>query len=496
MRLGEALIDRRLIARQELEAALAEQAITGERLGAVLVRSGFLKHAQLVSVLAEIAPESLMRENAAEVRPDYAELHRVRTMIAAVTPGELFAATLRSEREARRVLERHYPDRAIRFVPLSADRYVAFMQRLRLAEGAVEFEADGNGDRILENILSKAVEAGASDVHVHPGERAYMVRVRLDGQMVRVRTGSREEHTKLLSCIKDRAGMDIAETRRPQDGGWSEERGGRSLSYRVNTVPTVGGEKATIRVLDSDRASPTLADLGITRLDEWLRGMVWDNGLVLIAGPTGSGKTTTLNATLRSPEAVDRFGRQVYSVEEPVEYRVPFVDQVAVNPAVGLDFPSSIKAFMRGDPDIIMLGEIRDHETATNAVRAAETGHLVLATVHAGSILQVVNRLRNIGVEPHNLRHLLRTVMVQRLVRKVCKACGGEGCVACLGTGYRGRTVVSEVQSFSTQREVDRLLAGESWWPTIAEDAKAKLASGETTPEEIERLLVASSADE
>jgi general secretion pathway protein E len=234
-----------------------------------------------------------------------------------------------------------------------------------------------------------------------------------------------------------------------------------------------------------------LDGLGITRLVEWRKGVSRPNGLCLICGPTGSGKTTTLNATVKE---MDRFERAIFTMEDPVEYRIPYVGQVGANPAVGLDFARGVRAFMRLDPDVIVVGEVRDAETARNAIKAAETGHLVLATLHTSTIYGAVGRLRDLDVPAHELRYLLRSVLVQNLMRTVCHHCHGDGCAVCQNTGYSGRTVISECAYFSSEHDVQRLLDGDVWWPTLMDDAILKFRQGQSTADEVIRLFGAEAA--
>jgi general secretion pathway protein E len=289
-----------------------------------------------------------------------------------------------------------------------------------------------------------------------------------------------------MSRVKDLAKMDMAERRRPQDGGFSMEFNGRLVAFRVSTAPIVDGESMVVRILDPDAVNLALTQLGITRLDEWNKAVARPDGICLICGPTGSGKTTTLAATLRGMNFLER---KIWTVEDPVENNVPYAGQVNVNPLLGLGFAEAIRTFMRSDPDVIVVGEVRDKDTAQNAIKAAETGHLVLATLHTGSIKQTVDRLHHIGVEPHELLNLLRGIMVQNLMRKVCSRCKGKGCGHCKYTGLRGRTVVSEAASFENEDQVQDVLDGKVSWPLLIDDARNKVKQGITTAAEFERVF-------
>ena len=281
--------------------------------------------------------------------------------------------------------------------------------------------------------------------------------------------------------------MDIAETRLPQDGAFSIEINNRMVDLRVATVPAQNGETIVIRILDPENAQTNLDSVGITKIDEWRKGASRSNGLCLICGPTGSGKTTTLNSTMKE---LDRFGKAIFSVEDPVEYKLPYITQVSANPQLGLDFKDAVKAFMRSDPDIIIVGEVRDMNTAQNMMKAAETGHLVFATLHTETIRGTITRLKDIGVDVTELKYMLRAVLVQNLVRVPCKECWGKGCDYCGDKGYTGRTVVSECKYFKDQKAVEMLLDEnvDISWDSIIEDSYLKLREGKTNYDELFRV--------
>jgi general secretion pathway protein E len=287
--------------------------------------------------------------------------------------------------------------------------------------------------------------------------------------------------------------MDIAESRLNQDGVFNMAFANKVVDFRTVTVPVTYGEYVVLRILDPDSVRNSLDGLGITRVEHWRRGFNQMNGLCLICGPTGSGKTTTLNGTISE---MDRFGDSIFTVEDPVEYPMVYAGQVSVNPAVGLDYAQALRAFMRSDPDIINIGEVRDEETARTMVRAAETGHMVLATLHASTIRGAVSRLEYLDIPAHDLRFIMRSIMVQNLIRTLCTECRGAGCPTCFDTGYGGRRIVSEVQSFMNEHEFDRMANGEVFWPTIIEDAVDAMLEGWTDFRELDRVYGPRAHDE
>jgi general secretion pathway protein E len=322
--------------------------------------------------------------------------------------------------------------------------------------------------------------------------------MRFLGVRTLVHVSDLDEYLVLAAKIKDRSKMDLAERRISQGGGFSIEYNGRMIDLRVESVPGVFGEKIVIRILDQERVQFNLETLGISAISEWKKGISRSDGLCLICGPTGSGKTTTLNATNRH---LDRFSQAIYTVEDPVEYNTPYTTQVNINEAVGLNFPRALRSFMRADPDVIIVGEVRDEDTARIAIKAAETGHLVFATLHTGSIHASIQRLRDLGIDPHELKYVLRAIMVQRLVRTVCTVCGGheeksKTCPQCNGRRYAGRSIVSECSYFPGMKDVSELLTmTDVRWKTMIEDAYEKYINGLTDENEFLRVFGAEAQD-
>lgn len=477
-RLGDYLLARGLVNPTALAAALEEQRITQDKLGFILTRNGFLTRSALIDAILATNPERMHGESLFTARVPGELLIALRTMVVAETRNQVFLATLSPEAQVRLELASYYPESQIVFVAANHEQVEEYLEKVR----AMTQDTESLSERLLRRAFSEQI----SDVHIIPRYSSYSVFFRALGVRHLVHEGSLDEYNTLAARIKDQAKMDLAERRVPQDGGFGMEYDGKLVDLRVATVPGKNGEGIVIRLLDPDRVQPSLAGLGVTRVEEWRKGVSRPDGLCLICGPTGSGKTTTLNASIKE---MDRFGRAIYTLEDPVEYGISYVNQVNVNHALGLDFARGIRAFMRADPDVIVVGEVRDPETARNAIKAAETGHLVLATLHTGSIFGAVQRLRDLEVPAHELKYLLRTVLVQRLVRVYCTHCRGAGCAACNHRGYAGRTVVSECAYFPGERDVARLLDGEAWWPSMLNDAVLKYHDGLTSAEEVERTF-------
>lgn len=501
-RFAEYLLKKRLVPAEVVDAALQEQRVTGDLIGSILVRSGFMRQEVLVPTILEFNTSRIATEQVDECPIDVDILERYGIIVSAVTKDTVFVGTMSDEHVVAPIIKDYYPGKTPRFVAFLPERLPDFLDRMRRSQTFMEEGDEGiRDDEMLDRLLANAIKLGASDVHIEPRPHSYSVFFRVLGVRRLVREGTLDEYNTIVAQLKDRGRMDLAERRIGQDGGFQIERAGRFIDLRAVTVPTQEGEQAIIRILDPDRVNPVLEELGITRVEHWLRGIDRRDGLCLICGATGSGKTTTLNATIRR---LNRFERKIYTVEDPVEYRIPYVAQVSANPQVGLDYSRAVKNFMRADPDVIVIGEIRDAETARNAIKAADTGHLVLGTLHTSSIVSSLSRLRDLEVDPHELRYILRAILVQALVRTRCGHCHGTAhvdgdlCPVCKGQGYDSRTVVSECMSFGKPDEVDQILAmmdrnakvgGKMPWPEMIDDAIGKMVDGVTDAEEMKKVF-------
>ncbi|MGJ7608049.1 GspE/PulE family protein [Variovorax sp. LT1R20] len=318
------------------------------------------------------------------------------------------------------------------------------MQELPAVEDLLASAGDAPIIRMLNALLTQAARDGASDIHIEPYERTSSVRFRIDGTLREVVQPNRALHAALISRLKIMADLDISEKRLPQDGRISLRIGTRAVDVRVSTLPSAHGERAVLRLLDKSESKLTLESVGMLgdTLQRFEKLITQPHGIILVTGPTGSGKTTTLYAALAR---LDASRSNIMTVEDPIEYELPGVGQTQINAKIELTFAKALRAILRQDPDVIMIGEIRDFETAQIAIQASLTGHLVLATLHTNDSVSAVTRLTDMGVEPFLLSSSLLGVLAQRLVRKVCTSCAGAGCDVCGQTGYQGRTGIFEL---------------------------------------------------
>lgn len=372
------------------------------------------------------------------------------------------------------------------------------MQELPAVEDLLETADDAPIIRMLNALLTQAARDGASDIHIEPFERNSSVRFRVDGSLREVVQAHRALHAALISRLKIMADLDISEKRLPQDGRISLRIGTRAVDVRVSTLPSAHGERAVLRLLDKSQDQRSLEAVGmqgdVLRRFEGL--IAQPHGIILVTGPTGSGKSTTLYASLGR---LDAARQNIMTVEDPIEYELPGVGQTQVNPKIDLTFAKALRAILRQDPDVIMIGEIRDFETAQIAIQASLTGHLVLATLHTNDSASAVTRLIDMGVEPFLLSSSLRGVLAQRLVRKTCKTCTGKGCEACGHTGYLGRTgvfellvaddTIAELIHHNASEADIRTSATRQGMVPLREDGERLVSSGLTSREELLRVV-------
>jgi len=554
--LGDILLEEGLVTEGQLMAALDEQVSRGESLGRVLVEIGMLTESQLVQALARQVGMDFVElgdyavDRTAVVLLPGALCRRYTVLpigfadgglvLAMANPGNVLAlddARAMSGMQVKPVVATHED------LMVAIDRYCRADEEIDELASAFEdaqieqadldlskigeyVEDDAPIVRFVNILVTQAIQDRASDIHIEPNETDLLVRYRIDGVLHEMQRSPKQIQSGVISRLKIMSDIDIAERRKPQDGRMSVVHNGRKIDLRVATMPTVWGEKVVLRILDNSTATLDLRDLSF--LDDNFRvyqeSYTKPYGMILVTGPTGSGKSTTLYATLH---AVARTEINVITVEDPVEYRIPGINQVQVNPKAGLTFASALRSILRSDPDVVLIGEIRDHETAQIAIEAALTGHLVLSTLHTNDAPSAITRLIEMGIEPFLVGSALDCVVAQRLARRLCPKCkeayrpsevemiasrfpwspGKEipmiyrpaGCSACSRTGYKGRMALHEVMRVS--EAIERLAVSHASAAEIAntahqegmislrDDGWTKVLLGDTSVEEILRVV-------
>jgi len=506
-RLGELLVRENLISVQQLRKAQEEQQKSGSRIGTALIKTGAIEESKLTDFLSkqygvpainlkdfDIDPEIIRL-----VSKEVAEKHLVipvnragpSLIVAMCDPSNIYAvddlkfltgynieAVVASEPSIRDAIERYYAEKGPSLEEIvgqvEEDVEVA-KEEIESIEDAAKAADDAPVVKLVNLILLDAIKKHASDIHVEPYEKDFRVRFRIDGVLYDVMKPPMKLRSAITSRLKIMAELDISERRLPQDGRIKiKVGGGKEMDFRVSVCPTLFGEKVVLRLLDKSNLQLDMTKLGFDAEPlKWFKEAIdRPYGMVLVTGPTGSGKTTTLYSALSSLNTVDV---NISTAEDPVEYNFGGINQVQMHDDIGLNFASSLRSFLRQDPDIIMIGEIRDFETAEIAVKAALTGHLVLSTLHTNDAPGTVSRLLNMGIEPFLVTASLNLILAQRLCRKLCNACkkplpmedqvlidagvppdkmgsfspfGPQGCRECNDRGYRGRVAVYEVMPF------------------------------------------------
>jgi type IV pilus assembly protein PilB len=567
-RLGDLLVAEGLITQEQLQRALAEQKGTAEKLGTILVRLNYLTEEQLIGFLSrqygipsvtlsqmEVDPEVLQLVPAAIAKKyEVLPVKRVGNTltVAMADPTNVFALddiafmtnlqvlpVVASQAAIRKAIERHYEAQTAAMTDvlseLSSEAMSAAVEVLEDEEAGSKvdvIELKESADeapvvKLVNMVLVDAIQRGASDIHFEPYEKVFRVRFRIDGVLHEMLSPPKRLEPAILSRLKIMANLDIAERRLPQDGRIKLRYNGREIDFRVSTLPTIFGEKAVLRILDKEALKLDLTQLGFDpwSLEQFQKAIHQPYGMILITGPTGSGKTTTLYSaihTINSPEL------NIMTAEDPVEYNLKGVNQVQINEAVGRTFATVLRSFLRQDPDVILVGETRDLETAQIAIRAALTGHLVFSTLHTNDCPSTVARLVDMGIPPFLVASALLLVLAQRLGRRVCKDCRqpyeadedslvpyghvsqgrgrvvlykGRGCPTCNFTGLKGRVALYEVMPI-TQELRDMILknaptaelrrvAISQGMKTLRQAGLLKVLEGVTTVEEVLRVTVA-----
>ncbi|UCG86793.1 MAG: type IV-A pilus assembly ATPase PilB [Gemmatimonadota bacterium] len=553
-RLGDLLVREGLITREQLQAALTEQRNTGMRLGYTLVKLGIVEETEITKMLARQYRMPAVDLARFEVDPRIVKLvpgevavrHTVlplkregRTLTVAmsdptnmtvvddlkfITRYDIFPV-IAGEYTLRTAIERYYEQTDAQLQTILKD--IAEEEDLEVIEEEEDEDAptqvadDAPVVKLINGILTDAVKRGASDIHIEPFEKELRVRYRIDGALQEVMKPPLKLRAALTSRVKIMSNLNIAERRVPQDGRIKLKMGKRVIDFRVSTLPVIFGEKIVLRILDKGNLTLDLTKFGFEPKaeDDLMRAILNPYGMVLVTGPTGSGKTTTLYSALQRVNTIEV---NIMTAEDPVEYNLHGINQVLVRTEIGMTFAAALRAFLRQDPNIVMVGEIRDIETGSIAIKAALTGHLVLSTLHTNDAPSTVTRMIDMGIEPFNVASAVNLIVAQRLVRRICTDCKreykynveelhalgiseaeakgitfykGEGCDACGETGYKGRQGLYEVMAMSP--ELRRMVlrgastaelkdrAVEEGMLTLRTDGIVKVKRGITTLEEV-----------
>ena len=548
--LGELLIEAGAITKEQRDKALQEQKRLGKRLGEVLISLGFITEDKMAQVLGKQLDIPFVKLKDISVDPEVIKVvseslaRKLKILPVAISNGALTLAMadpldVFAIDEIKRVTRL-----AINSVVITETDLIGAYDKYYKVTGAMEEVIKDMGElggyypeeekaptvevmgdetpvvKLVSLLITQAVRDRASDIHIEPDADALRVRYRIDGILHEVMTPPRHLHLGLVSRVKILSGMDIAEKRIPQDGRFPVNVEGRQLDIRTSTLPTLYGEKVVMRLLEKTAGLPPLAGLGFTEntLNSFVKLIKKPYGFILATGPTGSGKTTTVYSALRH---ISDMEKNIITIEDPIEYNLKLINQVQVNPKAGLTFASGLRSILRQDPDIIMVGEIRDLETASIATHAALTGHLVLSTLHTNEAVGAVARLIDMGVEPFLITSSLVGVLAQRLIRKVCpygkesykgsselltdvgikgdvELVRGKGCNECRTTGYLGREGLFELllitegvkkliiqKATASELKAQALIDG---FRSMREEGISKAMEGITTVEEVIRV--------
>jgi len=573
--MGDILIKEDVINLDQLKSAIQEQRETGKRLGETLLNLGYIDEPQLVAYLSKqygvptvnleqinIAKDALKcvtRESAIKHKLIPISKNGSTLTVAMSDPSNIFAVddlkfatgsyidvVVTSERSVKNAIEKHYGSQKDWENAVQERESTEAVDRLLgdLDDFLIEISSEEDIDindlekaseeapviKLVNHVLVDSYRKGASDIHIEPYEKYLRIRYRIDGVLYDIMNPPIKLKNALSSRVKIMSSLDIAERRLPQDGRIKVKLpNNKTMEYRVSVVPTIFGEKVVLRILDQDSLQLDLTKLGFEdqQLEVFRETIYQPYGMVLITGPTGSGKTTTLYSSLMELNQADV---NISTAEDPVEYSLPGVNQVQTHEEIGLSFASCLRSFLRQDPDIILVGEVRDYETAEIAIKSALTGHLVLSTLHTNDAPSTITRLLNMGVEPFLVTASLNSVVAQRLVRVVCPECRreaevapqvlidlgvapkevsdyivykgeGEGCKTCSGTGYKGRIAIYEVMDM-TEELKEFVLSGASaleikreairqGMRTLRQSSLEKLKHGITSIEEVVRNTAA-----
>jgi type IV pilus assembly protein PilB len=527
--LGESLVQKGLITEEQLRQAELEAKADAKPLRKILTKKGLISEEDLTAFLSQQFDLPLVDLTNYLIDPEIIDLipeglarkHLLIPIlrigddltVAMADPSDVFALdelhmktglniepALAVETEVKKALDQHYSAKGtLEEVIGSLDREKLEVKpgqetELKKLQGIAE---EPPVIKLVNMMVIEAVRQGASDIHIEPEEETLKIRFRIDG-LLHERTGPPKYlQSAVISRIKVMADLDISERRAPQDGRIQMKMEGRDIDIRVSCIPTIYGENVVLRLLDRSQVILELKQLGFLPfiLPKYEKLIRCPHGIILVCGPTGSGKTTTLYASLNVINSEDV---NIITIEDPIEYHLAGIRQMQVNPKVGLRFADALSSILRQDPDVIMVGEIRDIETARAAVQAALTGHLVFSTLHTNDAPSAVTRLLDMGVEPFLISSSVIGVLSQRLVRTICAECKGKGCKGCLQTGYRGRIGIYELMipsekirgliTAKASADEIRKTAVEAGMQLLREDGQKKVANGITTEQEVMRV--------
>ena len=530
--LGQTLVEQGLLSQEQMAEALSASRETDRRLGSVLVERGLVTEQDVAQVIASQLNLSYLDLREARFHPDAVRMvpeavaRRLMAVPVSLEDNTLTVAVA-DPRHVVALNELSFLTKAkLQLVVMTESDIDKAIERVYINREYVDDdESSGTVVRVVETIIQQAYQEKASDIHLEPWEDLTRLRYRIDGALLEINQLDKELHPGIISRIKIMANLDISERRMPQDGSIRYGVNGTLVDLRVSTIPTITGEKAVIRLLSPTGVMTTVDQLGMDErvADLYQKMLRHPYGMLLVCGPTGSGKSTTLHVALQLLNDPDT---NIITIEDPVEYRVEGVNQVQVNPRAGVTFANILRSVVRQDPNIIMVGEIRDTETADLGVRSALTGHLVLSTLHTNDAPGAITRLIDMDVEPYLVASSLVGVLSQRLVRKICEHCvetyeigpchpeaialgldsgthelrRGRGCSRCHGTGYRGRTGLFEMMEVSEElrqlivrrrpTSVIRRQAVAEGLTSLAEDGVRKVLAGQTTVSEVLKVAL------
>lgn len=550
-RLGDILLEMNEITQEQLKDTLNSQYTSGKKLGELLVEKGYITEYKIMVALSQQfgleivnldnyiinidATKAISEKLAKRTNSIPLKVWNDKMLVAVNDPLNIFdiediemesgkkaEIVLATRAQIQNAIEKYMGRR-------SAEKAVEDFNKENIINPDIEMldeELDLNVNnspvvRLINSLIRQSLKMGASDIHIEPYENRIRVRVRVDGDLQEILTPSKHSESAIVTRVKIIAGMNIAEKRLPQDGRIEMKIDDSVIDLRISVLPTVYGEKIVMRLLDRGNFLKSKKELGFTEANMEIFDSILEapNGVILVTGPTGSGKTTTLYAALNE---LNRIDKNIITVEDPVEYKIEGINQVQVNTKSGMLFATGLRSILRQDPDIIMVGEIRDEETAEIAVRAAITGHVVLSTIHTNDAPSTIMRLQDMGIKPFLLAASLRGIIAQRLVKKICSNCKtsyeaseyekelleidgdtilyrGKGCPKCYNTGYSGRIAIHEIlkvnkdvrESITSGKSIDEItrVAEKGGMKTLKDNCKELVLSGVTTVEEYSQVV-------